>query len=371
VVGDFPVIMPTVEISSIGAGGGSIAWLDPAGVLKVGPKSAGAQPGPVCYGRGGTEPTLTDAYVTLGIIDPTRFLGGQMPLDAPAAKAALARLGDRLGQDATAAAASVIDVVTANMYAQLLPMMARKGIDPRDYALLAYGGAGPTHACLLARELAITQVIVPRYPGLLCAYGSLVADLKSDFVATVLLRGDQISFDELDRRFALLEEQARDWLRAQTGDLGSHTIVRAADMRYRGQSFEITVTLADGGHGLASMTDVLDAFHADYEQVYSQSDRTAAVEIVNIRVTISGEKPHPALPEIPSLNGQRPPVTQRELFHDGRWHTATVYDRAGLLAGMELAGPAIIEQADTTVFLPAGSTGTVDRWANIVIEVSG
>ncbi|MEA2582986.1 MAG: N-methylhydantoinase [Thermomicrobiales bacterium] len=370
-VGDFPVIMPTVEISSIGAGGGSIAWVDPAGVLKVGPKSAGSDPGPACYGRGGTQATVTDAYVTLGIIDPARFLGGRMPLDAVAARAALEELGKQIGQSATAAAASVLEVVTSNMYAQLLPIMARTGVDPRDYALLAYGGAGPTHACLLARELGITQVIVPRFPGLLCAYGSLVADLKSDFVATVLLRSDQTTFEELNARFAALEEQARAWLRQQTGELGRHKIVRAADMRYRGQSFELTVTLSDEHRTVHSLDEAAAAFHADYEDVYSQSDRTAVVEFVNVRVTISGEKPHPALTELPTMNDHPPTPGERQIYLDGAWRGGGVYERASLQSGQRLTGPAVIEQDDTTSLLPLGATATVDRWANVLIEVNG
>jgi N-methylhydantoinase A len=369
-VGDFPVIMPTVEVSSIGAGGGSIAWVDPAGVLKVGPRSAGAHPGPACYGRGGTEPTVTDAYVTLGLVDPERFLGGRMPLDAERARAAMATLGERIGRDALGAASSVLEVVTANMYAQLLPLMARKGVDPRDFALLAYGGAGPTQACFLARELGIQQVLVPRYPGLLCAYGSLVADLKSDFVATLLVRSDQVDWAYLEERYVALEEQARAWLRTQTGDLGRHTIVRAADMRYKGQSFEITVALVDERRQVRSLPEALTAFHEDYEVVYSQSDRAAPVEFVNIRVTISGETPRPALAELPAVNGARPDLSTRDLFLDGAWQTATVYERDALRAGQELSGPAVIEQDDTTVLLPAGTRATVDRWANVIVEAA-
>ena len=367
-VGDFPVIMPTVEISSIGAGGGSIAWVDPAGVLKVGPRSAGAHPGPACYGRGGTEPTVTDAYVTLGIIDPDRFLGGRMPLDAARARDAMAALGGRIGRDAVGAAASVLDVVTANMYAQLLPLIARKGVDPRDFALVAYGGAGPTQASLLARELGIKRVIVPRYPGLLCAYGSLVTELKSDFVATLLVRSDHVEYAYLEERFAALEDQARRWLRDQTGELGRHAIERAADMRYKGQSFEVTVALDGGRRQVRTLADALSAFHEDYETVYSQSDRTAPVEFVNIRVTISGETPRPTLPELPSLDGTRPAAGRRDLFLDGSWQAATVSERADLRAGQELSGPAVVEQDDTTVLVPAGSRGIVDRWANILIE---
>jgi N-methylhydantoinase A len=280
----------------------------------------------------------------------------------------MATLGERIGRDAVAAAASVLDVVTANMYAQLLPLIARKGVDPRDFALVAYGGAGPTQACLLARELGITRVIVPRYPGLLCAYGSLVADLKSDFVATLLARSDQIDYAYLEERFAALEDQARQWLRDQTGDLGRHAIVRAADMRYKGQSFEVTVALDDERRRVRTLAEALAAFHEDYETVYSQSDHSAPVEFVNIRVTISGETPRPTLPELPPLNGVRPTIATRDLVLDGGRQTARAYERADLRAGQELIGPAIVEQDDTTVLVPTGSRGIVDRWANILIE---
>lgn len=371
-VGDFPVIMPTIEISSIGAGGGSIAWTDASGLLKVGPRSAGAQPGPVCYGRGGVEPTVTDAYVTLNIIDPARFLGGRMPLDAAAAHGAMAALGERIGGDAFEAAASVLAVVTANMYAQLLPLIARKGGDPRDFALVAYGGAGPTQACLLAADLGISRVIVPRYPGLLCAYGSLVADLKSDFVATLIMRADQISTGALEARFRELETQGREWLAAQTGQHVPHAIIRTADMRYRGQSFEINVELSGNRRQVRTMDEVLAAFHEDYELIYSQSDVHAPAEIVNIRVTVSGEsmKPSPApIDEAPS--GAAPiPIGRRRISLDGIWVDADIYDRAALLAGHRFAGPAVVEQADTTTLLPSGMTATVDWLGTIIIEVT-
>jgi N-methylhydantoinase A len=291
-----------------------------------------------------------------------------MPLDAERAHASMANLGERIGRDAVGAASSVLDVVTANMYAQLLPQMARKGVDPRDFALVAYGGAGPTQACLLARELGIKRVVVPRYPGLLCAYGSLVADLKSDFVATLLVRSDQIDWVYLEKRFAALEEQARRWLRDQTGSLGRHAIVRAADMRYKGQSFEVTVVLDDERRRVRSLPEALAAFHEDYEAVYSQSDHAAPVEFVNIRVTISGETPRPAIAELPAANGVRPAWRTRDVFIDGAWQAATVYEREELRAGQELNGPAVVEQDDTTVLLPAGTRGGVDRWANILVE---
>jgi N-methylhydantoinase A len=178
-VGEFPVIMPSVDISSIGAGGGSIARVDSGGLLKVGPQSAGSDPGPVCYGRGGVQPTVTDAYVTLGVLHPAHFLGGELRLDAEQAHAALDRLGAELQMDRYQAAWAVLEVATANMYAQLTPLLAKRGVDPGEYAFLPYGGAGPTHVFLLAREVGIARVVVPPLPGALCALGCLVADLRA------------------------------------------------------------------------------------------------------------------------------------------------------------------------------------------------
>jgi hypothetical protein len=211
-VGDFPVIMPAIDVSSIGAGGGSIAWTDSHGVLKVGPQSAGASPGPACYGLGGTHPTVTDAYVSLGIIDPARFLGGTLPLDPALARAALDRLAPALGLDIPETAESILRVATAQMYATLVPLMARKGINLDDFALLAFGGAGPTHGFLLAREVGIRRVIVPLHPGVLCATGSLLADVRRDFVRTLELEAPVVV-----RRYMLAEEVAAGKYRGGAG----------------------------------------------------------------------------------------------------------------------------------------------------------
>src|SRR3990172_4145614 len=245
-VGDFPVIMPAVDVSSIGAGGGSMAWIDSAGVLKVGPRSAGAVPGPACYGRGGDHATVTDAYVHLGIIAPDRFLGGRMPLQAPLAENALTVLGRSLGFSSTQTAEAILDVATSNMYAQFVPLMARRGVDPRDLVLLAYGGAGPTHAFLFAHEVGIRTVLIPPSPGPLCALGCIVADLRNDFVSTISRTDRTLADDELDAAFADLERRGRQWLAAERAGgvhLESADIVYSADMRYNGQAFEIEISI--------------------------------------------------------------------------------------------------------------------------------
>jgi N-methylhydantoinase A len=370
-VGDFPVFMPAVDISSIGAGGGSIAWVDQSGLLKVGPKSAGADPGPACYGRGGTQPTLTDAYVVLGLIQPENFLGGRLSLDASLAEAALDSVGERLGLSAHEAAASVIEVTTANMYAQFMPLMARRGVDPRDFALFAYGGAGPTHACFLAREVGVKRVFVPKSPGTLCALGSLVTDIKSDFIKTLYADVGRFTLAELDREFRALEGDAHEWLAAQNVRTTERYTLRSADMRYKGQSFDITVPLSSAFSEADDLDAIRAPFHQNYERVYGFSDPAAPVEIINARVTIVGTTPKPAAaPLRASGDGARPaePTGRREILEHRTPVAAAVYRWEQLGVGETLVGPAVVEAVDTTVYLPTGFAASLDHWGNIVAE---
>lgn len=382
-VGDFPVIMPAVDVSSIGAGGGSIAWVDSSGILKVGPRSAGADPGPAAYGRGGEEPTVTDAYVQLGFIQPEHFLGGRLRLDAARAEAALAKIGAPLGFDAIQTAASIVDVTTANMYAKFTPLMARKGIDPRDFAVLAYGGAGPTHACLLAREVGIREVIVPQSPGTLCALGCLMTDLKSDFVKTLYVESHAIDTAALEQEYRQLEERADAWLTAQSAETTSRHFLRSADMRYKGQSFEITVPLPGTFPEGTDMAAIRGPFHASYGRIYGFADAHAPVEIINLRVSIVGETPKPdyrarrdgrdaaatgelgAGAESPTSR-PRPTGGSRRVLEYRQWVTAQVFQREALAVGSAFQGPAIVEANDTTVYVPTGFSATVDAWGNLV-----
>lgn len=373
-VGDFPIFLPAVDVSSIGAGGGSIAWIDQGGLLKVGPKSAGADPGPACYDRGGEQATLTDAYVALGLIRPENFLGGRLPLHADKAEAALRRVGEPLGLDAAASASSVVEVTTANMYAQFMPLMAKRGIDPRDFTLFAYGGAGPTHACLLAREVGIRRVVAPRSPGTLCALGSLVTDIKSDFIKTLYTDTNRVQFDQLDAEFRSLEAAATEWLATQHVTTVDEYTVRSADMRYKGQSFDITVPLTEAFAGGGDLDRIREPFHRVYERVYGFSDPEALVEIINARVTVIGTTPKPvAEASTRSPNGavSAAPVTTRRVLEQRKSVTAGVYEWDTLLAGSRVDGPAIIEAVDTTFFLPTEFSAVIDDWGNIVAEVVG
>ena len=372
-VGDFPVIMPAIDVSSIGAGGGSVAWTDRDGVLKVGPHSAGASPGPACYGQGGTEPTVTDAYVALGVVDPARFLGGSVPLDPGLAEAALAVVGGRLGLDVPATAEAVLRVATSQMYAALVPLMARKAVDLDRFALLPFGGAGPTHGFLLAREVGIRRVIVPPNPGVLCAIGSLIADVRRDFVHTVhtaLRRGQEPALlRSMHDACRSLAARGAQWLAGQGLDVERTHGVWSLDLRYLGQSFELTVPVSADDIADESGEALRRRFHASYFQVYGFTDEAADLEVLNLRATAIGVTRKPAV-AAPRAAAMSPPARERRVFLDGRWLAARVVDRDALGPGASLAGPAIVEQYDTTVLVPPGFTVTLDQNGNLIGEAT-
>ncbi|EHS55648.1 hydantoinase/oxoprolinase family protein, partial [Paenibacillus sp. Aloe-11] len=372
-------------------GGGSIAWVDGVGVLKVGPRSAGADPGPACYGRGGLNPTTTDAYVHLGIIRPDRFLGGRMPLNEEMAAAALKRLGAGLGLDSQKTAQAILDVATANMYAQFTPLMARKGIDPRDFTLLAYGGAGPTHAFLLAREVGIRRVLVPPSPGTLCATGCVVADLRNDFVYTLYKTEQQLEEGELERIFKDLAEQGHHWLETESSrgiELESTYMLYSADMRYEGQAFDIEVSIpsenleanpvaetADGT--VCFVQEAVRRFHRQYEAIFGVSQPESSVSFVNLRATIVGVTHKADTMQIPDHDdlshqpGHAPVPEARTIYFDGVEMKAHIVRRSDLPTTEAWSGPVIIEEYDTTVFVPPGYSVKIDNLGNIIGEVEG
>lgn len=364
-VGDFPVIMPAIDVSAIGAGGGSIAWANAEGMLKVGPESAGARPGPVCYGRGGMRPAVTDAYVTVGIVNPENFLGGEVRLDADGARTAVAALGEAIGLPSLEAADAVLQVATANIYAGLMPQLARRGAEPRDFALVAYGAAGPTHAFLVAREIPFAKVIVPPAPGLLCALGCLVADLRADFVQTVWRDCAAMSDAELAAIYDKLEAEARSWLVRQAVGVTDLQILRSADVCYIGQSFEINVPFPDGEALTAD--NLVRWFHARHETVYGVSDGNAQARLIEARVQIVGKLPKTEMGAVtPARSPNRTSVTSRAVFDRGERVEAKVVQRSSLVAGEALSGPLIVEQYDTTCYVPRGFRVTVDGKGNLV-----
>jgi N-methylhydantoinase A len=369
-VGEFPIVMPVVGVSSIGAGGGSIAWLDSVGVLKVGPRSAGADPGPACYGRGGTEPTLSDAFLVCGFLNPANFAGGRFRLHPRPAVTALRPLGDALGLDVDAVAEAVIEVATANMYAAFSNVLARHGIDPRDFALVAFGGAGPVEAGFLAEEFHIARVVVPPSPGTLCAQGAMTADVKSDYVRTLHRRLSSTSGKLLAAECAELSARARRWLSEEAPAVLASAVVYSADLRYVGQAFQIAVPLDPAWLEDLTTDRLRAAFHELHERLYAHADRGADVELIDLRATITGTMPKPELRPVPAALGPAVPTSRRPIHYRHQRYEAAVYHRPGLLAGQHLDGPAIVEQEDTTTLVPAGFRASVDPYGNLVIEAA-
>lgn len=366
-VGDFPIYVPTVSVTSIGEGGGSIAWVDDFGVLKVGPESAGSMPGPACYGRGGLQPTITDAFATLGLLGAGELGYGAVTLDKGAAEAAIASLAEPLGLSVSQAAEAVIKVSISGMYLEISKLMSRHGVDPRTFSLLAFGGAGPMTACLLARELGVAQVIVPPTPGVLSAYGGLIADIRNDFIKTAFVDLDAEGLAVLDGYATGLEARAMGWLRDEQGFDGEARLIWSADMRYRGQSYEIETMIDRADIAAGRLAPIGDAFHTAHARVYDHSDAKAEVQVVNLRLVVSGSAPKPKLSEQPVNKAAATSQGTAEVFLDGASHAAQVYARADLAPGHHFTGPAIVTQDDCTTVVPPGLTVRVDGWSNLLI----
>ena len=375
-IGDFPIAMPVVNVSSIGAGGGSIIWVDPQGVLKVGPHSAGADPGPACYGRGGELPTVTDCYLLVGYIDPAHFLGGRMALDRAKSEKALDTIAVRLGYEgpnrAVMAAQSALRVATATMTTELFKDLARRGDDPREFSLMAFGGAGPTHANLLAEEARLSGVIVPPAAATFCAMGAILADVKRDYVRSKSVRFNDgpRAMNELARIYRELETESRDWI-ANEGDLlGKADLSASGEMRYAGQAFDIKVEIPETLRRKPDAKRIAELFHQTHERMYSYRDEGSPVEMTTQRVRITGRIPPIRLPLAPA--GKKASAHgKRRVFHDGRYVEAPVYLRRELSRGQTILGPAIIEQEDTTVWVLPGWQAAIDKVSNVVISRPG
>ena len=359
-VGGHPLRIPIIDIHTVGSGGGSIAHVDLGGALRVGPQSAGADPGPACYGRG-EEATVTDANLVLGRLAADYFLGGEMPLDEARAWAALERLGRRLGLSAVDAAAGVVEVANAHMERALRVISVERGYDPRDFVLVSFGGAGGLHAADLARRLGIPRVLVPPYAATLSAFGMLVTDVIKDYAQTVMLPGHT--------PVPVLREHLRPLVQRGVAEVEAEGIPREGilveellDMRYAGQSYELTVPLGE---------DPVDAFHHAHRQAYGYAVLDAAVEVVNVRVRVIGRVPRPALPR---LNGNGEDAShalfdRREVFLEGRRAPVPFYRGEALRPGNRIPGPAIIVRRDTTILIGPQDTAHVDVWGNVVVEV--
>lgn len=369
-VADFPILAPVIGVSSIGAGGGSVAWLDDAGVLKVGPQSVGSDPGPACYGRGNELPSLTDAFLACGLLNPQTFAGGRIPIHPHLAHAAIQQLAAGLDSTVSEAAEAIQQVAVAALYAELSNVVARRGIDPREYTLVAFGGAGPLLACRVADELGMAQVLVPPSPGTLCALGALVADISKDFVRSIGLPLDA-ALDVLADAYRELEANAKDWLSSEGRGLDDQRIFLSADMRYRGQSYEVEVMVepewlvSGDGQALGS------AFHAAHERIFTHADPAAPVEIIDLRLRISGSMASAPKTSFPTGTLGKteglPAVSERRVTFGGAEMTIPSYRRESLVTGYTIVGPALVDQDDTTVFIPSQWTATNHESGNLTI----
>ncbi|SEM35390.1 N-methylhydantoinase A [Roseovarius azorensis] len=370
-VGDLPLMMPVVDVSAIGAGGGSIVWTDAQGVLKVGPNSAGADPGPISYGRGGTAPTVTDCYLTLGIIDPDRFLGGNQKLDRASAETALREVADRLGitgEDRAARAAEAALLVTStSMASEMLKALAQKGVDAGELTLMPFGGAGPTHAFMLAEEVEVKNVIVPPAAGTFCALGALTADVKRDFVRSFRRPfADGNGDGDVWEAFTALEQEAMDFIVGEGDILGHHYLQHSAEIRYVGQGFDLSVTVPREVALERDSAKVAEHFHMAHEKTYGFRDTESGLEITTLRVRAVGEVPKLVMPKL--AEGKAVPESSgtRSVFVKGVLADVPVYRRDDLGAGHRIAGPFLIDQSDTTVFAMPGWTAVADRNGNLI-----
>jgi len=370
-IGEFPIYIPTVSVTSIGEGGGSIAWVDPHGVLKVGPESAGSSPGPACYDRGGERPAITDAFVVCGFLGQSALGYSAVSMRPDLSRKAVGTIAERIGMNLEETAESIIRVAVSGMYLEVSKLVSRHGIDPRELSLIAFGGAGPMMACFLARELGMREVVVPRVPGVLSAFGGLIADIKSDFIRTVYLDLEAGSLAEMRAVFAELREAAMAWIRDEHGYDGPVTLLHSADMRYRGQSYEIDTPLEAEWIDDGAVEALAGAFHAAHHRIYEHSDADAPVQVINMRLVVVGTPPKPRFAPVEKSDAAPTPVASVPVYYDGATHTAAVYARVDLRAGQTFEGPAIVTQDDCTTCVLGGFTATVDASGNLILSREG
>jgi N-methylhydantoinase A len=370
--GDWLISTPSLDLVEIGAGGGSIAWIDKSGLLKVGPQSAGADPGPACYPAGGSLPTVTDADVALGWLNPQFFVGGKFHLDADAAVKAIAtHVAEPLKLDIIEAASGIIKIVSSEMVEALRLVTVSRGEDPREYVLVAFGGAGPVHAALLAEELKIPRVVVPASPGVHSAMGLLVSDLKRDYIQTHFAELEAVEVDAIARRLETMEEAAQREFEAQGVPPDRIVHERAIDLRYSIQKYELPVPVARDGLNADAKAGWRKAFDEVHEKHFGSRAVDQKVEIVNYRLTTKVVVPKPVVAEsslgVAHCAGAL--KARRKAYFDG-WHDTPIYDRVKLASGNRIAGPAIIEQMDSTTVVHPGHDAQIDRFGNIIIDIN-
>lgn len=357
-----PLLMSIVSIDTVGAGGGSIAWVE-AGGLRVGPKSAGSYPGPVCYSRGGTQPTVTDANLFLGRLGDDSLLDGKMKLDSEATGEALTQLGAQVGLSDRELAEGILAISNAKMADAMRTITVGQGIDPRDFTLVAFGGAGPMHAVELARELDMKRVLIPRFPGTFSAWGMLQSDIRHDLMASHIGLMSALEEAVLEAEFAVLEEQGREKLREENVPGEAMAFARSVDLRYQGQEYSINVPIERGD----SIAAVLDHFHWLYERRYGHSQPESETEIISIRLAATGSFEHGDDGAAFEPTPGEPQVGTRDVIFDGTNHATPIVKRERLAPGSEMASPAIVEEESATTVVPPGYTIAIDTFGNMLI----
>jgi N-methylhydantoinase A len=366
-----PVYTPMVDVRTIGAGGGSIAWIDKGGLLRVGPRSAGANPGPACYGRGGEEATVTDANLVLGRINPGYFLGGALELDLEAAAAALTALGERLDMALEEVASAVIRLVDANMVNAIRVVSIDRGLDPRDFTLVSFGGAGSLHAASLAALSGVRTVLAPIHQGVFSAFGLTTADMRVDESVTANFRSDRLDLAQLNRILAELEGTARNRIREE-GYRDPPELVRAIEMRYYGQNYSIEIELPSDLTSLdrGGLEAAFDGYHTEHRRLYGYDIRNETIELVHFKVTAIGRTGKPRIaPRDPV--GTVEPKARRDVYfgRDDGWLPTPIHERDMLPVGAVLHGPLIVEEPMSTTLVHPGQQLDVDEYGNLLIQV--
>jgi N-methylhydantoinase A len=371
-IGGHAVTVPMIDVHTLGAGGGSIAWIDAGGALQVGPQSAGAEPGPACYARGGQQPTVTDANLVLGRLNPHYLLGGAVPLRLDLARQTIQQhVADPLGLSLEAAAEGIVRIVNANMLKGIRIVSVERGYDPREFTIVAFGGGGPVHAAELARELRARSVMVPVAPGITSAIGLLMADFRHDYSRTFLQTTDALDFEELNKAFDALGSQATAQLLADRVPAKDILLLRSLEMRYRGQGHNLEVTVPAGKLDQASLQIINEAFHRQHQTAYGYGQPEEMTEFVSLRLAGVGRLPKPHQRRIESNGQDASPalVSQRQVYLNGHWRKTPVYSRDLLRANHRLEGPAIVEQLDSTTVILPGQKAEIDAQGNILIAI--
>ncbi len=364
---EVPLITPMLDIRSVGAGGGSIAWVDQGSSLRVGPQSAGAEPGPACYGRGGRAATVSDANLLLGRLEPT--LGGKFTLDRQAAEEAVSQVASQVGLDMLRAAEGIIHITCENMAQAIKMVLIDRGRDPRDFVLISFGGAGPMHACFIARSLNIPQVVVPAYAGVASAFGATAMDIRHDLETFFYSPVAGVDLARLNLLYDRLEEQGRALLAREALAWERVSVSRSAQMRYIGQSYEVETPVPLGQLSAVSLPQIVQSFHQAHEREYGMASEQFAPAFVSLGVTVVGHNPEPPTVETSTATGLDPRKGERRVYFAGQWLLTPVYNGQLLTQGFTLRGPAIVEYTHSCAVLPPDTTAVVDQLDNLVISV--